>query len=630
MYQDIFLTRIRPNPYNPRRRFVGKEFDELVESIAAHGVIEPIVVRPVPDAAKSCLDCEHKKRMANPKKGVKIPGGANGKCTREGGLCEIGLGMGADPDVTSESYELVAGERRWRASMAVADRNGGSEKFTIPAIIKDLDDDAAFDIMTIENLHRSDLTELEEARGFAQWAERKGTDRIPELAERCSVSPRYIRRRIAVLDLPEQILEAWGNGDLAYGHLEQFLRVKDDPETLDDLFTLAFDERYTVSEIKKDIDGLGCDLAEAIFDVSVCSGCKNNSETQMALFFDPKDSPCRCHDKTCFKQQVNNHLLARPEYFRENFFTNGFRFMDSEAARDRKNIPGKIDVACADCESLVSIVDYGGSVWIEKACIGPRSCFEHAYYAVQFGPETDGNGSADPEDPTGGDAYSSDRAREDAPPRVKWHGTFFREQFYQQTLPMLLADIPADDPRIDRLVLFSFIQRRRELHPWFAKRHAPDMEDIDRIWFSLGHEKLRDILSEIDDSDIKEEIKQAAICAVMDNNFGLLSRHVIAKTLAGIHIDRDWVMTAEYLGKKTKAELIDIGNSRLCGHDPIFLEDAAVNFLLNTLGVKNGRFDTLKKPDLIRVFTESGVDLTGRVPDEIVRADEWNPNGYIN
>lgn len=141
-YQDVELSRIKANPMNPRKHFGGPKDDELVASIRSKGVLQPIVIRP-----------------------------------------------------KGKDFELVAGERRWRAASAVAKENGGLAGTTIPAMVRELTDDEAFDVMTIENLQREDLSEREEAEGFKAYLDRKGEDALPDLSSRTGIDPRYIRRR---------------------------------------------------------------------------------------------------------------------------------------------------------------------------------------------------------------------------------------------------------------------------------------------------------------------------------------------------------------------------------------------------------------------------------------------------
>ena len=187
-FHMLDLGQIRYNPLNPRKNYDGKDFDELVASIAAQGVIQPIIVRKKP--------CEK----------------------------------------TSTLYELVAGHRRHRASVVAAERNGGLAGAQIPAIVRELSDDDAFEIMTIENLQRKDLSELEEAESFKAYLDKKGDAALVDLAGKTGIHPGYIRRRIGVLKLPAYLLKAWDEKVLTFGHLEQFLRIKDDKSAIKEYF----------------------------------------------------------------------------------------------------------------------------------------------------------------------------------------------------------------------------------------------------------------------------------------------------------------------------------------------------------------------------------------------------------
>ena len=244
-FEELSVTAITPSPFNPRKDFTGEDFNELVASIAKVGVLEPVLVRPV---------------------------------------------SGEHP------FELVAGERRWRARMVVAGNNGGIESATIPALIQEMDDDLALDIQTIENLQRKDLTGLEEAEAFKIFVDRKGRDAIPELAERTGIKEPYIRRRLIVLDLPKRILSAWGRGDLRFGHLEQLARMNDKQQRLsifDDLMKQSKHHQVTVNDLKQMIARISPALKSARFDPEACLSCSQNTSVQAQLF-DLGDGDPRC------------------------------------------------------------------------------------------------------------------------------------------------------------------------------------------------------------------------------------------------------------------------------------------------------------------------------------------------
>jgi ParB family chromosome partitioning protein len=597
VFKEIKLTEIRPNPENPRRVFEGARFDEMVKSVRAAGVIEPVLVRPVQEAG-GCTGCEFKRALANKTKGVKIPGGP-GKCTRPDGLCE-------KAGAAACGFELIAGERRWRASVAVAGENGGPENHFIPAIVRDVDDETAFDLMTIENLQRENLSELEEAKSFKAWVGRKGMDRIGELAERCGISVRYIRRRIAVLDLPEEALSAWEKGEIKYGHLEQLLRVKDDPEELAGFIEEASGGWLTVSDMRAEIDSMGRSLSDAVFDTETagCNGCTDNSETQKTLF-GLEGGGARCRNGACYKEQVREHLLQFWDDISNDAGTNGMRFYEELGGYDKWfRMHDDIPADCQDCENFVSIFWENGSRCAEMACVGPAACYMEKKHP--------GKGS---------NAGAPAKDGKKSGPRVVWHGTFFRECFYQEALPVKFGEIPADDARIRRLALFMFIQENREIGAWFCERHSRKKKI--HPWEAHG-KKLYEVICEIPEEDLAEEIKTAAIEAAMRTNFsGVESRHALSE-LAGVDLAAEWRITEEYLQKKTKAEILKLGEKKYNDGPALFETAEAKRFIERAF--QAGRFSLLKKPELIRVFMESGVDLAGLVPDEVLRADKYNPS----
>jgi len=308
IFKEIALREISPNPHNPRKGFDGPKFDELTKSVREKGVIEPIIVRQI--------------------EGKKTP------------------------------YEIVAGERRYKAAQTV-----GLE--TIPALIRELSDDEAFDFMIVENLQRQDLTELEEAESFKAYLGKHGAGGAVELGDRTGIRPTYIRRRVAVLELPTRVLEAWRKGTIGYGHLEQLLRVREkgaQDELIADLLRKdSFSGPVTVRELREDIDEMAPRLKQALFETwPICSNCVNNSKIQKSLFDidGVKDS---CLNPKCFKQKQNDWLIANwniTEYHK-NFKTNGFRFLDgvrgkySEFYDYSSTKPGK---KCLTCDKFVTIL----------------------------------------------------------------------------------------------------------------------------------------------------------------------------------------------------------------------------------------------------------------------------------
>ena len=264
---EIELNKICPNPKNPRRHYDARKLDELTASVKSKGVIEPIIVRPHPARKKA-------------------------------------------PAVKNAivEYEIVAGERRFRASVAAG-------LATIPAIVRELTDDEAYDFMLIENLQRDDLTDREEAESFKAYVGRHKEDGIPALAEKTGISPAYIRARVRVLELPARVLKAWDEGKLVFGHLQQLLRVAGDPKILKEISGRAMSDRWsdgisTVGKVRKWINDLAPALSGAFFPMKeTCAGCGSSSIVQKDLF-DVDADKARCLNPACFKKRQNDYLAG--------------------------------------------------------------------------------------------------------------------------------------------------------------------------------------------------------------------------------------------------------------------------------------------------------------------------------
>jgi ParB family chromosome partitioning protein len=161
------VDHIEPNPEQPRLAFDQAALDELAASIREHGVLQPILVRPL---------------------------GPN-------------------------TYQIVAGERRWRAS-----RQAGVA--TIPALIEDIDDDTALEIAIIENLQREDLSPLDEAAMYDRMVHEHGYS-IRKLADKLGKDKGYLENRLRLADAPPEIRELVSLRRDSLSHAYELLKVED-------------------------------------------------------------------------------------------------------------------------------------------------------------------------------------------------------------------------------------------------------------------------------------------------------------------------------------------------------------------------------------------------------------------
>jgi ParB family chromosome partitioning protein len=163
----VQVDRIEPNPEQPRLVFEQEALNELAASIREHGVLQPILVRPL---------------------------GPN-------------------------TYQIVAGERRWRAS-----RLAGLD--TIPALIEDIDDDTALEIAIIENLQREDLTPLDEAAMYDRMVHEHGYS-IRKLADKLGKDKGYLENRLRLADAPPEIRELVSLRKDSLSHAYELMKVED-------------------------------------------------------------------------------------------------------------------------------------------------------------------------------------------------------------------------------------------------------------------------------------------------------------------------------------------------------------------------------------------------------------------
>lgn len=182
-YAELPVLSIQPNSKQPRQAFGDEELAELTHSIREIGVLQPVVVRPISDDERSKTS-------------------------------------GPDPDrVDGPYFELIMGERRWRATQAAG-------LSVIPAIIKDTHDDDLLRDALLENLHRSDLNALEEAAAYQQLLDDFGCTH-EELASRIGRSRPQISNTLRLLKLPPPVQRRVAAGVLSAGHARALLGLAD-------------------------------------------------------------------------------------------------------------------------------------------------------------------------------------------------------------------------------------------------------------------------------------------------------------------------------------------------------------------------------------------------------------------
>ena len=203
----IPIANLKPSPSQPRRLFNKNSINELAESIKAKGLVQPLVVRPSPS--------------------------------------------------DSNSYEIIAGERRWRAAQI-------AQLHEVPAVIRNFNDTEALEIAIIENVQRSDLSPIEEAAGYKRLIENHGHTQ-EDLSGIVGKSRSHIANIIRLLSLPQSIQDMITEGKISSGHARAIMnsafpeqlaeKIINENLSVRDAENLAKDKKGIIKKIKlKDPD----------------------------------------------------------------------------------------------------------------------------------------------------------------------------------------------------------------------------------------------------------------------------------------------------------------------------------------------------------------------------------------
>jgi ParB family transcriptional regulator, chromosome partitioning protein len=188
--REIEIALIRPNPNQPRKRFAEDAIAELAESISQRGVLQPILLRP-----------------------------------------------------SGDGYEIVAGERRWRAAQR-------ARLHSIPAIVREIEDSTTAELALIENVQREDLNALEEAEGYRQLIEHYGHGQ-DEVARLVHKSRSHVANLLRLLELPESVRRALAQGEISMGHARAVASAADPAALVREVIAKGLSVRQTEALAKQ-------------------------------------------------------------------------------------------------------------------------------------------------------------------------------------------------------------------------------------------------------------------------------------------------------------------------------------------------------------------------------------------
>ena len=200
--REVEIGRIRPNPAQPRMQFDEESITELADSIAERGVLQPILLRP-----------------------------------------------------DGDNFQLVAGERRWRAAQR-------ARLHTIPAIVREIDDSTAAEIALIENIQRQDLNAIEEAEGYKQLIDRYAHTQ-DEVAKLVHKSRSHVANLLRLLELPTAVKQSLLRGDISMGHARAIATAPDPEALAQEIVAKGLSVRQAEALAKRRKPGIADSIARA-------------------------------------------------------------------------------------------------------------------------------------------------------------------------------------------------------------------------------------------------------------------------------------------------------------------------------------------------------------------------------
>jgi len=291
------VDRIDSNPQQPRLAFNQETLDELAASIREHGVLQPILVRPT---------------------------GKN-------------------------RYQLVAGERRWRAS-----KQAGLD--SIPALIEEIDDDTALEISIIENLQREDISPLDEAAMYDRMVREHGYS-IRKLADKLGKDKGYLENRLRLADAPPEIRELVSLRKDTLSHAYELMKV-DDPRKRRRLADQVARGELTLIKLRDKIEGRRSRPPRVVEDMGIDDAAHENGEIELEDAVLPEPAPRPAAELTDdslvnAKQDLAEALDALVEVLRSP------DAVASITEIDRANLAKYLTIAKLRLENAIAIVRTG-------------------------------------------------------------------------------------------------------------------------------------------------------------------------------------------------------------------------------------------------------------------------------
>ncbi len=335
-FAEVTLDRIEPSPSNPRRHRNKLEDADLMASISTHGILTPLLVRPMPEAGK---------------------------------------------------YQIAAGHRRYEAAKKLS-------LATVPVQIREMEDNEYLEILHVENLQREDVHPLDEAAGYKELLDQGGYD-VATLAARMSKSETHVYQRLKLNDLIKEGQKLYLENTIGFGHAVILARL--DKKQQKDIFANHLfsyqGEPVPVRELSDyvrrflylDLGNVSwaLDDADLLPEAAACATCPKRTGSNPSLFTDMQKNTCT--DRSCFEKKMLAHIQkqidSRPGLLRfSDYSTNHKKDASVLTGATCRRLWGKED----KCESAEEAIFIDGS---ERGKIifvcRDKECAKHGIQARQ-------------------------------------------------------------------------------------------------------------------------------------------------------------------------------------------------------------------------------------------------------
>lgn len=537
------LSLIAPGN-NPRKHFDQNELNELSSSIREKGVIQPILVRPV-----------------------------------EGG------------------FQIVAGERRYRASLMAFGEDG-----EIPAFVKDMTDQEAEESALIENTLRADMSVTEEAVAAGKVLERHAGNR-DEAAAALGWPMSKLTRRLALLNLTEEVMVALNERKIMVGHAELLAALPQEKQNkpLENIIT----RNLSVQQVRDFLVKATTEFSKAMFDTTACTTCHHNSSHQGELFSVSVEKG-RCTNSDCFKAKTAEKLTTIKAEVEEEFPNVRLIEVGDPATYVSITADGSLGVGAEQMDACKGCGNYGATISaipgeegkVERGICFDASCHqkkvaarikaEKAATSETAAAPTTKQGTTGTSKPKGkGEKKATASALSE---KVK---EYRRKQVWNLAAEKELRSQPAKASSflLDLLLTGDGGKvKRDELRKLFNARMGEEVYGLGMI--ADGHvDRVHALISD-HKRELFTEAAVTAVSAIEENRVKTLLSYLEAD------LGKHWAVSKDFLNLLTKSEIeavcTDIG---LASSMPDFKK------------VIGG-----KKDEAINAIMSSGFDFTGKVP----------------